>query len=280
MITAALSWAAATVLTKIVLRDLTAIDLLGVELSSSALTVGALLVLRRERLQLRRDGVFVGLGAIEPALSFALFDFGLARTGAADGAILIASESVFGVVLARVLLGERVGRKVGAAVVSGFVGSALVGLSEAGHGATLLGDILVLAASACAALYGVGTRRFARDGETLAATALQLIAAAVLALPLTLGEAISGSSHLLTADAWYVAAAVVVGLLGRVVPFLAFNGAIREMSVASAGLVLNLIPVVAVGLAVALLGERLGWAEIAGGALVILAASTGSARQT
>ena len=164
-------------------------------------------------------------------------------------------------------------RTLNAAVAVGFIGSVLIGLREAGHGATLVGDLLVLGASATAALYGVGSRRFGRDADTLPATSLQLVTAAVLAVPLVIGEAISGASHLGSADGVHIGAAVAVGLLGGVLPFLAFNASIRDMSLARASLHLNLIPVIAVALAVLLLNERLGWAEIVGGVLVIAAAA-------
>jgi drug/metabolite transporter (DMT)-like permease len=283
LVGAALSWAAATVLTKVVLRELTAVDLLGIELTSSAAVAIALVVLRRQPLELRRTGVFAGLGAIQPALSFALFDFGLARTGAADGAILIASESVFGAVLARLLLKEALATKVGAAVVAGFAGSVLVGLGAAASRMTVVGDLLVLAASGAAALYGVGSRRFSGAGDNLAATTVQLVSAALLVLPLAAARAIGGSSHLASADRLHLAAAVVVGVSGGVLPFLAFNAAIRDISVASAGLVANLVPVAAVALAVAFLGESLRWPEILGGALVVVAAAvagTGDAEES
>jgi drug/metabolite transporter (DMT)-like permease len=272
MVAAALSWALATVLTKVVLHELTALDLLGVELSSSAAIAATLVLVRRRPLHLRRVGIFAPLGALQPALSFALFDFGLTRTGAADGAILIASESLFGIVLARILLRERVAAKVTAAVVIGFLGSALVGVGEAGDRMTVIGDLLVLAASAAAALYGVGSRRFSGAGDNLTATAVQLVTAALLALPLVAGEGLAGTSRLSGADGRHLLGAVAVGVLGGVLPFLAFNAAIRDISVAGAGLVSNLIPVATIALAVGFLGEHLRWPEILGGTLVVLAA--------
>jgi drug/metabolite transporter (DMT)-like permease len=64
MIAAAVSWAAATVLTKVVLHELTPIDLIGVELNASAIAVVVLLALRQHRLALRRDAIFAGVGVI------------------------------------------------------------------------------------------------------------------------------------------------------------------------------------------------------------------------
>jgi len=226
-IVAATSWAAATVLTKVALRELMPLELLGVELSTSAIAMGCLLAVRGGPFLPRSWPVFAAIGVLEPGLSFGLFDFGLSRTGAGDGALLIASQGLFGVLLARLLLGERVSRLTRVAIAAGFAGTALVGLAETGHGASLVGDLLVLAASVAAAGSGVGVRRMSAEADNL----------------------------------------------GGAVPFLAFNLAIRRLTVAHAGLILNLIPVLAAGGAVIALGERLHWPEIVGGALVVGAAT-------
>lgn len=268
-VAAATSWAVATVLTKVALAELAPLDLLGIELASSAVAMGCLLAARGGPFLPRAWPVFALIGVLEPGLSFGLFDFGLARTGAADGAILIASQSLFGVLLARVLLGERISPLTRAAVMVGFVGSALIGLAEAGHGTTLGGDLLVLAASAAAAAAGVGVRRMSAQADNLAATTTQLIAAAAVAGPLILAADLGGRSQIGSADWGHLSAAVATGLLGGAVPFLAFNLAIRELTVAHAGLILNLIPVLAAAIAVATLGERLHWPEILGGTLVV-----------
>jgi drug/metabolite transporter (DMT)-like permease len=275
---AATSWAAATVLTKVALRELAPLDLLGVELFSSAVAMVGLLAARGRPLLPRNWRVFAGLGVLEPGLSFGLFDFGLSHTGAADGALLIASQSLFGVLLARVLLGEHVSPVTRAAVAVGFAGSALVGLAETGHGASLIGDLLVLAASAAAATNGVGVRRVSGEADNLAATTTQLVAAALFAAPVVLVAGIGRKTGLAGVDSAHVLAAVATGLLGGAVPFLAFNRAIRDLTVAHAGLILNLIPVLAAGGAVVALGERLRWPEIVGGMLVVGAAAAAAAR--
>ncbi len=278
MVVAATSWAAATVLTKVALRELAPLDLLGIELFSSAFVMGCLLAARGRPFLPRRLPVFAVLGALEPGLSFGLFDFGLARTGAADGALLIASQSLFGVLLARVVLGERVSAAMRAAVAVGFAGSALVGLAETGHGASLAGDLLVLAASAAAAANGVGVRRMSAGADNLAATTAQLVAAALLVAPVVLIADTGGNGAYGRADAAHILAAVATGLLGGAVPFLAFNFAIRHLTIAHAGLILNLIPVLAAAGAVVALGERLRWPEVVGGALVVGAATAAAAR--
>src|SRR5690349_9307954 len=83
---AALSWGLGVVMTKVALEQLTPLDVLGTELLvGAAVVVAALLA--------RGGGTTVGwrsfalLGLLEPGLSYALGDFGLQRTGAADGAL-------------------------------------------------------------------------------------------------------------------------------------------------------------------------------------------------
>jgi len=272
-IVAATSWAAATILSKVALSELAPLDLLGVELFTSAIAMGFLLAARGRPFLPRSWPVFAVIGVLEPGLSFGLFDFGLSRTGAADGALLIASQSLFGVLLARLLLGERVSALTRAAIAVGFAGSVLVGLAEAGHSASLLGDLLVLAASLAAACSGVGVRRMSAEADNLAATTTQLVSAALFAAPVILIAGSDTKTGLTSADPAHLIAAVATGLLGGAVPFLAFNLAIRRLTVAHAGLILNLIPVLAAVGAIVALGERLRWPEILGGALVVGAAT-------
>jgi drug/metabolite transporter (DMT)-like permease len=219
-----------------------------------------------------RARAFVLLGALEPALSFALFDYGLDRTGAADGALLVACEGLFAAVFAWVLLGERVAPRTAAALAFGIAGAALVTVGMSGHHASLAGDLLVLGGSASAAAYSVGARRFTREGDPLAATAVQLLAALVLVSPLIAVGAVSGSSRFGTAGAGALLFAVATGVLGGALPFLLFNFAIRDITVAGSAVIFNLIPVLAAVLAVLLLGEHPGLVQLGGGALVVLAA--------
>jgi drug/metabolite transporter (DMT)-like permease len=271
---AALSWGLGVVMTKVALEQLTPLDVLGTELLvGAAVVVAALLA--------RGGGTTVGwrsfalLGLLEPGLSYALGDFGLQRTGAADGALLIAPEGLFAVVLARAVLSERVGRRARVAVGVGFLGSVGIGAGAASGGhATLLGDLLVLASTAAAAAYSVAARRVARAGEAdaLVVTAVQLAVAAIVSLPLVGVAAAGGHSHLGSADGGHLLAGIATGLLTTGVPFLLFNTAIRDVEVAGGALITNLIPVIGAGFAVLLLGDMLGPLQVLGGLAVVGAA--------
>lgn len=275
MYAAALSWALGIVMTKITLEQLAPLDLLGVELVVGAVVVGAALVARGDIGAFKGWPSFAVLGLLEPGLSFALGDFGLDRTGAVDGALLIASEALFAVLLARIILSERLNTRVALAVGIGFAGSALVALGAVDGGAqNVLGDLLVLGGTAAAAAYTVAARRVARDGkpDALKVTAVQLVAAMVVALPLIAVATAGGHSEFGTADGAHLGAAVATGVFSTALPFLLFNVAIRDFEVAGGVLILNLVPVLAAAFAVVLLGEGLGWFQVVGGAVVIAAA--------
>ena len=158
-----------------------------------------------------------------------------------------------------------------AAVPLGFAGAVLVALGTTGRGGGWLGDALVLGGAASAAGYNVGAKKFTEGIGSIEVTAVQLLAAAVLSVPLLLGGAAAGESHLGHVDAAHVLAAVAAGVLGTAVPFTLFNAAIGQMQVSRVAVMLNLIPVFGVTLAVLLLGERLGLPQLGGAVLVLLA---------
>ena len=88
-------------------------------------------------------------------------------------------------------------------------------------------------------------------------TAWQLLAALVAIAPLSGAAAILGDSHVATADAPHLVDAVATGLLESAIPFLLSNVAIRELQISTGVLILNLGPVMGVGLAVLSLGDHL-----------------------
>jgi drug/metabolite transporter (DMT)-like permease len=275
MTLAALSWGSGIVMTKITLEQLAPLDVLAVELVIGAGVVWAVLFARGGLGPLADWRAFAVLGLLEPGLSFALGDFGLDMTGAADGALLIASESLFAVLLARLVLNERLSLRAAVAVGVGFTGSLIIGLGQSGAGrATLIGDLLVLGGSAAAAAYTVAARRVARRGnpDAVTVTAVQLVVAAIVSMPLVTAAAAGGHSHLADADTAHLVAAVVTGLLSTAVPFLLYNVAIRDVQVAGAAVIGNLIPVMGAVLAVALLGESLAFLQVLGGVAIVLAA--------
>jgi drug/metabolite transporter (DMT)-like permease len=274
LVATAFSWGLGIVLTKVTLEQLAPLDLLLVELGVGTAAVWLALLARGGPRGLSRWRAFVGLGVLEPGLAFAAGDFGLNLTGATDGALLLASESLFAITLAWFALGERPGQRAAIAVAVGFAGSILIGIAPSAAHASVLGDALVLGGAAVAAIYSVAARSVAghEDADPLTVTGVQLLAALILCIPLTAAATAGGHSDFGNADAGHLVAAAATGLFTSAIPFLLYNAAIRDIEVTAAALILNLIPVFGVVLSVAVIGEHPGPVQLAGGALVLGAA--------
>jgi drug/metabolite transporter (DMT)-like permease len=271
LLLASLSWGVSTALTKVALEQLAPLDLFGIEVTTGAVCLGAIALARGARPSRPSASVLL-LGALEPGLAFVLFDVGVARTSATHGALLLATDSLFTALLAAALLGERFDRGLKLALVAGFVGSVLV-VRGGGEGASsAFGDLLVVLASVSAAGYGVLARRVAPGRDPLRLSAVQMLTASAIAIPLAGAAGITGDSRLGHVDGAHVIAALGVTLLGSLLPFVLYNLAISRVTATAAGLVLTLVPLFGTLASVVLLEEPLGIAQIAGGAFVIVAA--------
>jgi drug/metabolite transporter (DMT)-like permease len=110
LVLSALLFGGATPLAVYALRSLTAFDLLAIEIGSATLALWLALALFGPRRRATRWRTYALLGLLEPALSYVLYNLGLARTSAVHGALLEALDALFVVLLAALLLHERMSR--------------------------------------------------------------------------------------------------------------------------------------------------------------------------
>jgi drug/metabolite transporter (DMT)-like permease len=244
-------------------------DLLAVEISGAA---AMLLVTAAVRGQLRRRGALrqMLLGALVPGLAFLFGDLGLARTSASSGSLLLAAEPLLSVLLALVVLRERLSGRAMVALVVGLTGGALVAFEPGGAsgGDTTLGNVLVLLAVVAAAVFLIATRRFNDGGDGLNAGAWQTTGGALSVVPFVATSWSTGGTRLDTVGTagWLACIAVVVcGAVGSVT----FNRGIARVPAARAGQLANLTPVVGTLTAVVFLGDRPSLLQLAGGAAIL-----------
>jgi len=128
------------------------------------------------------------------------------------------------------------------------------------------GDLLMLLASLFYAAYALGLRNRPQVSPISVLTVIST-AAAVATLPLAAGEALAGQAFWPSADGWAVVAYVTV--FPSVLSQLFFIKGVSLIGPARAGLFINLVPVFATILAVAILGEALRWYHLGGLALVL-----------
>ena len=205
----------------------------------------------------------------EITIPFPLIAAGEQHVASSLAAIIIATAPLFVAVLAiRFDASERVtGRRLVGLLIglSGVV--ALVGIDVAGSGDELLGVLAVLVAAFCYAVGPMVLKRHLAALDQRASMGASLALAAVFLVP---AVALDPPTAPLTTEA--LAALIVLGVLCTAAAFVLYGMLIAEVGAGRALVITYVNPVVAVGLGVAILGERPGAGAIAG-LLLILAGS-------
>jgi drug/metabolite transporter (DMT)-like permease len=227
-----------------------------------------------------------GMGVIGFAGAFVLFHWGIVRSTATNAALLIIVEPVSVMLLAPLLLGERLSPREAAGAALGLVGALLVVVNGVpGFGGMLVphwrGDALLIVAGVAYGSYSLLGRDVLRRHDPLRVTAQSILWGALAMVPLAALEApvtIRWSLGLL-AGVGYLS--VVITALG----YLVWNWALARVSAPRAAISLSVQPVLGALLGIAFLGEpftafiAVGGALIVAGLVVTVRRPAGSGRQ-
>jgi len=195
------------------------------------------------------------LGFVSLTVYFSFENLGIARTSASAAAILIGAIPVFTVILNHFTLREQTGARQWLGIGLSFAGIiALVVTAGAASGGSLTGNLLVLAASLSAAVYGLLARRILVDRSALFVTTWQNLFGALFMAPLALIEALVAGVRQPAAPA--VGGVLFLTVVCSMIAYLLLNYAYRFLSASRVSVFINLTPVVAVAAAYVLLGER------------------------
>jgi probable blue pigment (indigoidine) exporter len=264
-------WGVGTVISKHALGTIEPLVLLSVQLLSST---SLLLVAGRAR-QLRIVWTpelwrLAALGVLNPGLAYALGLLGLRSITASMSVLIWAGEPVLILVLAALVLHERISMARLVALAVAVLGVVLV-VYRPGASGSLIGVLLTVAAVAACALYTVLTREVMTEDDPLVVVMVQQAAALGFAV-MVLAIAVAGSTRVggldevpLSAWGW----AVGSGLLYYGVAFWLYLTGLGQMSASAAGSFLPLIPVFGVAAAL-LIGERLDTRQWAGAVIVVV----------
>lgn len=265
-------WGCGTVLSKQVLdRGVAPLTLLAIELAASSLLLLVGAVVLRVRLTWSPTLTkLAALGVLNPGLAYALGLLGLVTVSASMSVLLWATEPILIMVLAVLVLRERVAAATVTAVATALLGVLLV-LYRPGTSGDALGILLTVAAVTTCAFYTVLTRWLLLDDATLGVVLAQQVAAFVFAVGLAFTVWAVGASGLGlpgNAETWALAAAS--GMLYYGLAFWFFISGLRGVPASIAGSFLPLIPVF--GLAAGYVaGDRLGDRQWVGATLVVAA---------
>lgn len=220
----------------------------------------------------RHAWVYLLLGVVG-IVGFNFFFFRAMQTTSADnGALIMATNPLLTTLLAAVFLRERATIRHLLALPVALAGVAVV----IAHGdmARLVylqvaeGDLLMLAANLTWALFNIFTRRFMPKGSPIGNTALMMTAGAGILLVM----ALVGDAPFAMPGTHAGLALVVMAVGGTVLAYLFWGIGIQHLGAGRASLFLNLVPVFAMLVGVAL-GTPPTEAQIAGGLIVLAGVS-------
>ena len=276
LILAAASWGIGVVISKRAVAEIPPLTLLPIQLAASLLLLAVLMPLRGVPLRDRSAAPILGrLGLLNPGLAYALSLLGLVHITASLSVMLWALEPLLIVVLAAVVLGERIAPSLVFLSLVAVGGMGLVIYEPTGSG-SLLGVALTLAGVACCAVYTVIARRWLGTADATAPVVMTQQAHAIgLALALVAGLWVLGGAVWpdgVTPAGWLSAAGS--GVLYYGVAYWLYLSALRVVPASFASSSFYLIPVFGVTAGLLSLGERLDPSQWVGAAIVLVAVLT------
>lgn len=267
---AAASWGVGTVVSKQAVGEIPALTLLVIQLAVSVLVMAVVVRIRGDRLPPSREGRLLGrLGLLNPGLAYALSLVGLTGITASLSVLLWAAEPILILVLAAVVLGERVGGLVMAASAAAVVGLVLVVADPAAGGSTT-GIVLTIGGVVVCAIYTVLTRRWILGTDATFPVVLSQQAHALALIAVVTAAVTVAGQPLLPAGISPAGAvsAVTSGLLYYALAYSCYLTALREVRAPIAAAAFYLIPVF--GIAGAFVtGDRLAAGQWIGAAIVV-----------
>jgi drug/metabolite transporter (DMT)-like permease len=276
---AAVLFGASVVAVRVAVRDVPPVSLAVLRFGQgSLLLAGAVLLIAPELLRVRweRLRLFALLGVVLFGLFPLTFNIGLQYTEASRGAVMLATMPIWSALLGRIA-GERlVGRQVAGVVLSVVgIGLAFVepGRAIGGDAMGLVGDGLLLLTGLLGALYGLVAKRILAVDNPAAVTTYAMLFGTVLLLPIAVAEGLVPAVARLD---WQLLGLVVfLGVLGGAAAFFLWTWALSRITPTQVAVYVNLNPIVAALLGIALLGERrtpmflLGFAAVVTGVLLV-----------
>jgi len=265
-------WGSSFVFVEVILTAVPVLTLVALRVSIAAATLWVAVLATGAHVP-RRAGVwaaFALLGLLNNAVPFSLIVWGQTATTAGLAAILNATTPLFTALSAGIALAdERLSARRLLGIAAGIAGVAvMIGPGAVGAlGEDLPNQIAVLGAALSYATAAVFARRFGRLGvRPVTVAAGQLTASSLIMVPVAL--AFDGAAALAVASPLVWLAILANACLSTALAYILYFTILARAGATNVALVTVLVPVVAVLLAAATLGERLGFAEVFGMAMI------------
>ncbi|MET3525379.1 DMT family transporter [Phenylobacterium koreense] len=256
-------WGLGFPLGKVALQETQAAHVVLLRFLVAALAAAPFALRRPEVRALFRSPPVIAAGVLYGVAFLVQFE-GLARVSVTLAALLVGVMPALIAISAR-FLGEKVTAASWAGVAAATAGAALIAGKPEGAGSPL-GVALSLAALLIFLAWLLVLRRAPDSPTPLGVTAVSIVIAAVTILPLAF--VMHGAPRLdLSPAAW--AGVIGQGVLSTLLATAAWQFGSSRVGAASAGVFINIEPLMGAALGVAFFGDHLTWALALGGLLII-----------
>jgi len=271
MVAVVLIWGGNFSFMKMALAEIPELSYAGLRFSLAAVILLGVLWWREGSIGVPRQAwwTMIWMGVLSNTLYQVFFMYGLTHTSVANASLIVATTPLIVALLGAATGVEALRRPV---VVGGALGFAGVVLILAGKGATLGigrlgGDVAILGATLCWAVFTLGVRALKLPISTLRLTALTMLTGAP-------GLLLLGGRGLVDLDWGGVTSRAWIGvlystLLAIVVAYILWNNGVRVVGSGRTSIFNSMIPLVAMLVAWPLLGEQPKLIQVGGAALIV-----------
>ena len=256
---------------KIALHHLEAFTLAAFRIDLAALVILPFYLFRRRAPLNHRDIWTLSYLGLFLVINQVFFTVGLAYTTSGHSAMILATGPIIVLLFARALKLEALtpGKILGMAIA--FTGVTILATEQGlnlRHSATLTGDLLTLVGTSSFSVYAVLGKKFARLYDSLTMNTFNLLAGALLLLPLSIQRAVHLNWGSVGRAGW--AGLFYMAALSSVAAYTLFYWVLRYMEASRVAAVNYLQPIAAILVAAAFLGEMPTRNLLLGGALILL----------
>jgi len=273
MLLATFCWAANIIAVKEALAGFDSLALAALRILGAALLFVFLFLVRGKplgfRLTRQHWRVMILLALCGVTFNQIFFIGGLARSSVAHAGLIVAIGPVMVLVLSCLMRLEAltVPKFVGMLISFGGVAVLTTGKAAQGNSGHWIGDLILLAGSVVFAYYTILVKEVADRYDALTLNTLAFGVGTVLMIPFGTWWLLGVRWTAVPAPAW--SGLVFMVVFGSVVPYLLFAVAMTELTAARVAAFSYVQPVIATGLGIWLLAERLTVKIVLGGILIL-----------
>ena len=214
----------------------------------------------------RRDVPALVLGGLFGVTLYFYFENnGILLLSASESSLIIGTIPVVSVIAERVFLGTRLPARVHVGSILSFAGVALIVARPSNAPSSVKGYLYMAGAVASWVAYTFAARKVSIRYGRVSATFWQSLFGLIGCLPFALMEHRAWQSP----GASVVLNVLYLGLFCSAAGYWLYVATVDHLGIGKASVFINLIPVVAVVAAFFILGDHLGWLQLAGGSLVL-----------